>query len=357
MKCAVFIQEKVALLPWRSCSWWSGLLLSGLIGAAGIALARAAWAKQLGLSALTLAIVLGMIAGNTFFPAIAGRISSGVDFSRNRLLRVGIILYGFRITFQQIAGIGWVGLAIDVLMVSTTFLLALQVGTRFFKMDRQMCMLIGAGASICGAAAVMATEPVLKAPSHKVSVSVATVVVFGTLGMFVYPLLYPYLGMSESGFGMYAGSTIHEVAQVVVVGKSISDAAAATAVIEKMIRVMLIAPFLLAVSMWLRHADSGETGHASGNQPIAIPWFALLFIVASIINSLQVLPAVWVDYLTVADNVLLSAAMAALGLRTHASAVRQAGSKPLLLATLLFGYLVVGGYAVNRVATLWGMNG
>jgi uncharacterized integral membrane protein (TIGR00698 family) len=338
------------LLHTNRVSWWCGVALASLIGVVGIGIAQVSWFQQLGLSALTIAIIAGIVVGNTFFPAISAHTSPGVDFSRNQLLRAGVVLYGFRITFQQITGIGWAGLVIDVLIVSMTFAFAVLLGTRVFKMDRQMVMLIGAGASICGAAAVMATESVVKASSHKVAVAVATVVVFGTLSMFIYPLIYPYLGMTEHMFGIYAGSTIHEVAQVVVAGRSVGDLAASTAVIEKMMRVMMLAPFLLLLSIALRKYADPNIGYTQGKQPLVIPWFAVLFVATSAINSLRLIPADLIKILVEADNILLATAMAALGLRTHASAIRQAGGKPLLLATVLFVFLIVAGYAINRIA-------
>jgi uncharacterized integral membrane protein (TIGR00698 family) len=328
----------------RESNWWRGLALSGVIAAAGMLLAQLPRVQGLGLSALTLAIVLGILAGNTFFPAIAAHAGSGVDFAKAMLLRAGIILYGFRITFQEIGAVGWDGVLIAVVMLTLTFVLAVQLGTRVFKLDKQTAILIGAGSAICGAAAVMATEPIVRAQAHKVAVAVATVVVFGTLGMFAYPLLYPLLGLSEHAYGVFAGSTIHEVAQVVVAGRSISDAAEATAVIEKMLRVMMLAPFLLLLSITQR----GELAAAGHKPRILIPWFAVLFIAASAVNSLRLLSTAWVGVLIQVDTVLLAMAMAALGLRTHVGAIRQAGLKPLLLATALFGFLLVGGYAVNR---------
>jgi len=322
-------------------SWWLGIALVGLLAVAGTAAAHLAWAQYLGLSAFTLAIIFGIVAGNTFFPAVAARIATGVDYSKSTLLRVGIILYGFRITFQQITSIGWDGILIDALMVSMTFLLAVQLGTRVFKLDRKISMLIGAGSAICGAAAVIATEPVVRGQAHRVSVAVATVVVFGTLAMFVYPLLYPHLGLSERAYGIFAGSTIHEVAQVMAAGKSVSDNAAATAVTVKMLRVLMLAPFLLLLSGAQRMEGPGR------KRNLTIPWFALIFIAASAVNSTHALPAAFVATLVRIDTVILTMAMAALGLRTHIGAIRQAGVKPLLLAAVLFIFLVVGGYAVN----------
>ncbi|MCS0592343.1 YeiH family protein [Massilia norwichensis] len=326
----------------RSTRYGHGLALAALIAAVAIWGAGLPAVQGLGVSALTLAIVLGIALGNTVFPRIAPFSADGVEFAKTRLLRLGIVLYGFRITFQDIAHIGWAGILIDVLIIGATFTLAVQLGTRVFGLDRQTAMLIGAGSSICGAAAVMATEPVVRGQAHKVSVAVATVVIFGTIGMFVYPLLYPYLQLSETAYGLYAGSTIHEVAQVVVAGRAVSEAAASSAVIEKMLRVMMLAPFLVILSSRVDASD-GES-----QRRITIPWFALLFIAASGLNSLHLLPAGVVAAILQVDTVLLAMAMAALGLRTHAGAVRQAGAKPILLASVLFLFLMSGGYIINR---------
>jgi uncharacterized integral membrane protein (TIGR00698 family) len=324
-----------------------GLALAGAIATVAMWGEELPAVQHLGISALTLAIIIGIGLGNTVFPRVAPYSADGIDFARTRLLQLGVILYGFHITFQQIGSIGWGGVLIDVLMIAATFTLAVQLGTRVFGLDRQTAVLIGAGSSICGAAAVMATEPVVHGQAHKVSVAVATVVIFGTLAMFIYPLLYPYLHLSESAYGLYAGSTIHEVAQVVVAGRSVGEQAASAAVIEKMLRVMMLAPFLVILGS--RLGDEDRTG--SGNRRIMIPWFAVLFIVASGVNSLHLLPAGVAGAIGEVDTVLLAMAMAALGLRTHAGAIRDAGARPILLAGVLFLFLVGGGYVINRLVT------
>lgn len=333
--------------PIRPAPFALGLALAGAIAAASIWGAGLPAVQHLGISALTLAIVIGIALGNTVFPRVAPISADGVEFAKAKLLRLGIILYGFRITFQEIGHIGWAGILIDLLIIATTFTLAVQLGTRVFGLDKQTAMLIGAGSSICGAAAVMATEPVVRGQAHKVSVAVATVVIFGTLGMFVYPLLYPHLGLSETAYGLYAGSTIHEVAQVVVAGRSVSEQAASFAVIEKMLRVMMLAPFLVILSSRI----GNEGGAGAAKRKITIPWFAVLFIVAAGVNSLHLLPAGLVAAILQIDTVLLAMAMAALGLRTHVGAVQQAGAKPILLASILFLFLMTGGYVINRFIT------
>jgi uncharacterized integral membrane protein (TIGR00698 family) len=134
---------------------------------------------------------------------------------------------------------------------------------------------------------------------------------------------------------------------VLVAARAVGDQAASTAVIAKMLRVMMLAPFLLILSRRM----SGED-QAAGPRRLHVPWFAVLFIGVSGINSLHVLPPGVVAWLVQADTVLLATAMAALGLRTHAGAVRQAGARPIVLAGILWLFLMVGGYAINRVIVL-----
>ncbi|MEG2030577.1 MAG: putative sulfate exporter family transporter, partial [Janthinobacterium sp.] len=228
-----------------------GLLLSGLIAYAAIQLGKLDWMQNHGMSALTLAIMLGIVLGNSAYARLAPSCGAGVAFSKQTLLRLGIILYGFRLTFQDIGQVGLAGIAIDALVLTSTFGLAMFLGTRVFKLERNSAILIGAGSAICGAAAVMATEPVVKGRSEDVTVAVSTVVVFGTIAIFLYPLLYQLnlgwqvLGATPTAFGVYIGSTVHEVAQVVAAGKSIGQEAANAAVIAKMVRVMMLAPFLV----------------------------------------------------------------------------------------------------------------
>ncbi len=331
-------------------SWWIGLLLSAFIAFVAVWGSQLYSIQALGISALTLAIALGILLGNTVFPRIAEHCAAGVDFSKSRLLRLGIILFGFNVSFQQISDVGWNGFVIAITIVISTIFLAYQIGTRLFKLDHQTSILIGAGGAICGAAAVIATEPVIRAQSHKVTIAIATVVIFGTLSMLIYPLLYPYLGLTEHSYGIFAGSTIHEVAQVVVAGNSVSNVAEETAVIEKMLRVMLLAPFLLILSVLEQRREKRFNAGKKGahKQAITIPWFAFLFIMVSGINSLHIIPATITNQLIYLDTVLLTMAMAALGLRTHIGAIRQAGSKPLLLAASLFFFLLVGGLFINK---------
>jgi uncharacterized integral membrane protein (TIGR00698 family) len=155
--------------------------------------------------------------------------------------------------------------------------------------------------------------------------------------------------MDAQRYGLYVGATVHEVAQVVAAGAAISPEATSTAVIAKMVRVMMLAPFLLLLALWQAREDGAA--QAGGLGGIRLPWFALGFVVVAGIHSLGVLPRPLVEWGVQLDNLLLAVAMAALGLTTHVQAVRAAGVKPLLLAALLFAWLLGAGLLFTQWLT------
>lgn len=333
-----------------------GLLLCGAIALAAIELGRAPWMAARGLSALTVAIVLGMLVGHTLYPRWAPAAGPGVALSKQALLRAGIVLYGCRLTLADIGHVGAAGVLTDLLMLGSTFALAQLIGRRLLRLDRDTCVLIGAGSAICGAAAVMATEPVLKARADKVAVAISTVVVFGTLAIGIYPALWRtgalWLPSGAHAYGLYTGSTVHEVAQVVAAAQPAGPEATGTAVIAKMVRVMMLAPFLMGLALWTGRAR-GDSSGAEGSRITRanLPWFALLFIGMVVAHSAHPWPGAMLRAANTVDTVLLAMAMAALGLTTHLSAVRQAGMRPLLLGAALFGWLVLGGALINHAVT------
>jgi len=334
----------------------AGFVLCLVLAVSSIQLGHLDWFTAHGVSALTIAIILGIAIGNTYYPQVACAIDSGVAFSKQTLLRVGIVLYGFRLTLQDISHVGIAGVVIDAIVVLSTFGLALLIGTRLLKIDRTTVILIGAGSSICGAAAVLATEPVVRAHSEKVTVAVSTVVVFGTMAIFLYPALFQLnlrwnlIPGGLHSFGIYTGSTIHEVAQVVAAARSIGSDAADTAVITKMVRVMMLAPFLIILSTWLSRSSKVTSNFRQNpvRQKLVVPWFAFIFIGVVIFNSLSILPRFVVEFAKNIDTVFLAMAMASLGLTSHISVIRNAGVKPLILAAVLFAWLIGGGALINR---------
>ncbi|MBU5617505.1 YeiH family protein [Psychrobacter sp. TAE2020] len=310
--------------------------------------------RIIGLSSLTLAILLGMILGNTIYPKFAPNLSEGVSFAKGQVLRLAIMFYGFKLTLTEVASVGMPAVMSDALVLTSTFLITYWLGTKWLKVDKQTTLLIGAGASICGAAAVIAAEPVVKAEAHKVTIAVATVVVFGTIAMLLYPFLY-HLGwlqpwLTAQGYGIYTGSTIHEVAQVVVAGNTVSPEVGDTAVVTKMIRVMMLAPFLLILSFALTKsggANGKKLSIMSRVKQVKVPWFAFIFIFIVVLHTWLTMSASFEAIMVKFDDILLTMAMFALGLTTHLSAIKQAGAKPLILGAIMFAWLIIGGGLIN----------
>ena len=341
-------------LPLRFQILGPGLLAS--LGLAGLAVLAGgtAWATAHALTPLAAAIVAGVVLGNLLPAAAVSSLGAGVGFSKQTLLRLGVILYGLRLTLSDIGRIGLHGVLADAVMLTSTFALAWFVGTRLLKIERRTVLLIGAGSSICGAAAVLATEPVVEGESQQVAIAIATVLLFGSSAIFLYPALYQLnlhwqvLPADPTVFGIYAGSTIHEVAQVFAAAHAVGTEVADTAVITKMVRVMMLAPFLLILSALLRMGGkSGGRGPGS-HWRRSIPWFALWFVAVVALNSVLRLPVEFQRWLVQVDTLLLAAAMAALGLSTSLGAIRRAGARPILLGGLLFLWLIAGGALVNR---------
>jgi uncharacterized integral membrane protein (TIGR00698 family) len=301
------------------------------------------WNHKLQLSALTLTIVAGMAVGNTMPRLLLDALHPGLRFCQQKLLRLGIVLYGIRFTLQDLSNLGPRALALDVAVIATVLLTGYWLGTRIFRLDRDTALLVSAGSGICGAAAVLATERVIETEPHKVSVAVSTVVVFGTIAMFLYPALYPLTGFTERQFGIYTGATVHEVAQALAAGRAVSQAASDTAVITKMLRVLLLGPVLVIVSRLRRSKSSGAAG------AISFPWFVFWFGAVIVAQSFVKLnPAARLHLIDI-DTVLLSSAMFALGVGTRWSRMKQAGTRPLLLAGVIFTGLVLGGWIITRL--------
>ncbi|HSI52162.1 MAG TPA: YeiH family putative sulfate export transporter [Ideonella sp.] len=334
----------IAALAWPRLL--PGLLASAVLAVAAAELGRWAPLQALGLGPLTLALLLGLAAGSLLSGAgWQPGASAGVLFSRLRLLRAGVVLYGLRLTLQDVAQVGWAGVWVDALVLTSTFALAAWAGPRM-GVARNTAWLIGAGSAICGASAVLATEPLLKARSDQTAVAVACVVLFGTVATLLYPMLFSLSGRAP-GFGLFAGATLHEVAQALAVGRVLPAEIGDAVVVAKMLRVMMLAPFLLALAAMLPR----RTENSGTSSRLALPWFAFGFIAMVLLRSTGWLPTAWLQLARQLDLALIATAMAALGLATPLALLRRAGPRPLLLAALLFGWLLLGGGLITAGAS------
>ena len=322
------------------------------------ALSVAAWyisllpaVKALSFSSLIIGILLGMLYANTLRRRQPSTWDGGIKFCSKRMLRLGIILYGFRLTFQDVVAVGPKAVLIDCIVVVVTLLLGVWLGRRL-GLDRETTLMTSTGSAICGAAAVLGAEPIAKGKPHQTAVAVSTVVIFGTLSMFLYPIMYR-MGLSgvldTQQMGVYTGSTLHEVAHVVGAGNAMGSEIATDSLIVKMVRVMLLVPVLIAMS-WLL---SRRCGAVAEKRSINVPWFAFIFLLMIAVNSGmhsafdgEAWLATALKVTEVVSTFMLTLAMTALGSDTSIDKFRQAGAKPFYLAGALYVWLVVGGFAL-----------
>ena len=229
-----------------------------------------------------------MLFANTLGKFLPESWRSGLKFCSKRILRIGIIFFGFRLTLADVAQVGMPAIGLDLIIVCGTLALGILVG-KWLKMDRETTLLTSAGSAICGAAAVLGAEATLRTEAYKTAVAVSTVVLFGTLSMFLYPILYRngFFPLSTSEMGLFTGATVHEVAHVVGASNAMGKEVADVAVIVKMIRVIMLVPVLLSFGWFARSRSNSST---PGERKIVIPWFAFLFLLAIGVNSILALP-------------------------------------------------------------------
>jgi uncharacterized integral membrane protein (TIGR00698 family) len=349
----------MAFSPENRSGTISGIIFVAIFAAGATYIAGLAPVHALGLSPLVIGIVMGIFYANTLHNHIPDAWDSGIVFSGKKILRFAIVIYGFRITFQQIIEVGLAGFLVSLIMLSTTFILGTYLGYKIFGMEKDTSMLTASGASVCGAAAVLATEPVLKAEGYKTAIAVSMVVLFGTISMFLYPVLYAsiiepssgFLHMTPEQFGIYVGGTIHEVAQVVAVPASIPNSPevmANSAVIVKMTRVIMIAPMLIVLGIYLSYSARKNGGNSS-KVKLVIPWFAVYFIGVAGFNSFHLIPENIVNIINEIDTFLLTMAMTALGMGTRFSKFKGLGLAPIYTALGMFAWLVIGGFMVTKL--------
>lgn len=337
-----------------------GILLIALFSFAAFYIAEIPFVRSLSFSPLIVGIILGMLYANSLRNKLPETWVPGIKFCTKQVLRAGIVLYGFRLTLTDVAAVGLPAVVVDTVIVAGTILLGLWFG-RILRLDRDTSLMTSVGSSICGAAAVLGAEPVVRCEGHKTAIAVSTVVIFGTVSMFLYPIMYR-AGLLDSlgnlGTAIYTGSTLHEVAHVAGAGNAMDPTGttgiAANATITKMIRVMMLAPALVVMAFCLGRGSKGSK--PAGKRKITVPWFAFGFIGVICLNTLlqELCGAASVKEIPLngaieyIDTFMLTMAMTALGTDTSIDKFRQAGAKPFYLAGMLYLWLLIGGYLITK---------
>ena len=292
---------------------------------------------------MILAIVIGIGLHN--FVGTPPQAKDGVAFIMRKVLRIGIILLGLQLTAAQIVLVGPAGIGIIATTLIATFAFTTWFG-RVIGVDRKLTELIAAGTSICGASAVIATNTVTNTKDEDVAYAVACVTVFGSLSMFVYPLLPVLLHLDPHAYGLWAGASIHEVAQVVAAAFQDGQTAGEFGTIAKLSRVMMLAPVVILLG-WLAvcRRSSGTNHRSAARAPM--PWFVFGFVAMVAINSVVVIPTEVRTWIVAATTFLLSTALAALGLETDVRKLKAKGARPFFLGAA--SWLFIGAFSLALV--------
>lgn len=292
-------------------------------------------------------MILSIILGIAFHNLIGtpARAKPGVVFSLRRILRLAIILLGLQLTAQEVVEVGAKGIAVIALTLVTTFLFTTWLG-RLIGVERKLTQLIAAGTSICGASAVIATNTVTRAHDEDVAYAVACVTVFGSIAMFVYPLLPGVLHLDPHAFGLWSGASIHEIAQVIAAAFQYGKQAGEFATIAKLSRVMMLAPMVIMLGL-LAARRANRNGETQNQAAPPLPWFVLGFIALVIVNSIVTIPAQPRGIIVTATTFLLSMALAAMGLETDIAKLKAKGVRPLVLG--LSAFLFISGFSLTLV--------
>ncbi|ABD87240.1 YeiH family protein [Rhodopseudomonas palustris] len=320
-----------------------GLALTACIGAAAFGLRLLPGMSVV--SPMILAMLIGIALHNLV--GTPARARPGIKFSVRRVLRFAIILLGLQLSAAQLIAVGGRGLGIIAASLLATFAVTSWIGRRL-GVDRQLTQLIAAGSSICGASAVIATNAVTDAPDEDVAYAVACVTVFGSVAMFVYPLLPGLLALDPQSYGLWAGASIHEIAQVVAAGFQDGPQAGEFATIAKLARVAMLAPMVIALGAWAARS-ARRNGHDRQAARPPLPWFVLGFVALVGVNSLIAVPPQAKAWIVVVTTFLLTVALAAMGLETDLRKLAAKGIRPALLGALAFVFIASFSLALIKL--------
>ncbi|AUY48754.1 putative sulfate exporter family transporter [Streptomyces sp. CB01881] len=323
-----------------------GLLLAALGVAAALAVHQAVPAVP----KLTAAVVLGIAAAHLpgLRPVVRGVARPGLSTAGRRLMRLGIVLLGLKLSLDDVLGLGWATVAMVLAVVAATFTGTWWLGRRL-GLPGDQPLLVATGYSICGASAIGAVSQAAGSEEEDVAASVALVTLCGTLAIAVLPLLQQPLGLGEAEFGRWVGASVHDVGQVVATAQTGGPGALREAVLVKLMRVVLLAPLVAGVAVAVRRARRGEAdGQApAGKRPPIVPLFVAGFLVMIALRSVGVLPDRALTLAGDAQELLLAAALFGLGSAVHLPTLLRTGGRIALLG--LGSWVMVAGVSYAGV--------
>lgn len=326
----------------RARRYAPGLLIAGLV-----ALAAQWLSEHYNAPVMLFALLLGMAVN---FTGDDARCRPGLDFAARHVLRIGVALLGMRITLDQVRTVGVETLVLTAAAVLATIIVGWALA-RAMKLRGPLGVLMGGAVAICGASAALAIAACLpRSETHErdVVLTVVGVTTLSTVAMVAYPTVATLLGLGDVAAGVFFGATIHDVAQVVGAGYSVSPAAGDTATIVKLFRVALLLPAVVAISLIYRRV-AGDGGPAASRPPL-VPMFLVAFAVLVAINSSGAVPVAITSAAQDASRWCLVTAIAALGAKTALGDLARVGWRPILVlagATAFIAVLILTGLSVG----------
>jgi uncharacterized integral membrane protein (TIGR00698 family) len=256
----------------------------------------------------------------------------GISFSSKVLLRIGIILIGLRLNLSDIAAVGWKVLLINTFLITFTLVVITQLG-KWFKVDQHLSVLTAVGTAVCGAAAIVAVAPLIRSKKEHTAIAVATIAIMGTIGTIIYTMLYPILPIDSYFYGVWAGSTLHELAHVLAAAQVGGEESSEIGIIVKLGRVAMLIP--IALILGYLYGNEGKNENKTGKwKKLPIPWFIVGFLVMSLINTLGLVSEGMIQSTLLVSVFLLSMAMAGLGLSVDIKSMKKFGGKTLLICLI-----------------------
>ncbi len=278
------------------------------------------------ISRLVIAVIIGALFGN--FGLATPLTRPGLKFAGKRLMRVGVVLLGLRLSISQITDLGPATLSVVVFTVFATFFGTQALG-RWMGLSNGLSLLVGTGFGICGLSAIAAVEDASGATDDEVATAMGLVTLFGTLAIFVVPYAGGLFGLTDIELGTWVGASVHDTAQVVAAASTGSAVVLTTAIAVKLTRILLLAPIVAGVN--IARSRSMPTSDATAKRPSPIPLFVAGFIACVVIRTLDVLPADAIDAAKTIEGLMLTAAMVGLGAGVDIGRIRQLGPRPLVL--------------------------
>ena len=270
-------------------------------------------------------ILIGIIVTNTWKEQ--KNFTKGIKATAKRVLQMAIVLFGFQMNFKNVIAMGSKAILLIFCVVATSFTVAFLVG-KLLKMPTNEKTLIGVGTAICGGSAIAAVSPILEAEDKEVVRAISTIFLFNIIAAFLFPAIGRMTGMSDTLFGMWAGSAINDTSSVVAAGYAFSDGAGDIATIVKLTRTIMIIP----VSLIIAFMKSGKDGDKSQTSVMkSFPWFILVFLLASVVNTTGIIPAAMTSYWSKMGKFLIIVAMVAIGFGCDVGQLIKGGKKSILL--------------------------